>query len=143
MKRALAIVVLILVALAYAAGFWPERRRLIEVESQLQTVQDRVAVADERIRLGEVLGQLLRLSDAVNARNYGEAAALSSSFFDRVRTEAAQADGPEAKAALQGILTKRDQATTAIAGSDPSLAATLKEFELSLRRALGYPVSLS
>ncbi len=41
MKRALAIVVLIVVALPYAAGFWPEHRRLIEVQTQLETVHNR------------------------------------------------------------------------------------------------------
>ncbi len=143
MKRALAIVVLIVVALAYAAGFWPEHRRLLEVQTQLETAQQRLVVAEGRIRFGAVLGQLLHLSDAVNAKNYGEAATLSSSFFDSVRTEATQTDRPEAKAALQGILTTRDQVTTAIAGTDPSLSASLKEFEQSLRRALGYPVSPS
>ncbi|MEO7192076.1 MAG: hypothetical protein ABI051_13570 [Vicinamibacterales bacterium] len=143
MKRARAIVVLVVVALAYVAGFWPAHRQLVEVQNQAEAVQSRLVAAEARIRFGEVLGQLLRLSDAVNAKNYGEAATLSSSFFDSVRAEAAHVDRPEAKAALQEILAKRDQVTTAIASTDGSLSVTLKEFEQSLRGALGYPVSRS
>ena len=141
MKRAITIAVLVVVALAYIAGYWPQHQRLTDAQAQLQETQNRLAVAEGRIRLGEVLGQLFRLSDVVAAKNYGEAATLSSSFFDSVRVEASRADKPDVMATLQAILNTRDQVTTAIAGMDLSLSTLLKEQERALRLALGYPVT--
>ena len=141
MKRLLAIAVVVLVALAYLAGFWPQHRQLTERQAQSRALQERLTSADGRVRLAEVLGQLLRLSDAVTARNYGEAATLSSTFFDSVRAEASRTDQPAVKEALENILRTRDQVTTAVAQTDPSLSVALKEHERTLRRALGYSVS--
>ena len=139
MKRLLAIVVV--VALAYLAGFWPQHRRLTDAQAQNLALEGRLAAAEGRVRLAEVLGQLLRLSDAIADKNYGEAATLSSSLFDAVRVEASRAERPDVRGTLEGILNTRDRVTTAIAGTDPSLATVLKEQERTLRRALGYPVS--
>jgi hypothetical protein len=141
MKRAVIIAAVVVVALAYLAGYWPQRRQLADVRSQLLDTQTRLAAADLQNRLGDLLGRLLALSDAVADRNYGEAAARSSSFFDAVRTEASQAGRPEATTTLQNILSARDQVTTAIAGADPALPSVLKQQERELRRALGYPLS--
>ena len=115
MKRLLAIAVLVVVALAYLAGFWPQHRRLTDAQAQIRTLEGRLAAPEGRVRLAEVMGQLLRLSDAVTVRNYGEAATLSSSFFDSVRLEASRTDEPDVKDDLEGILKTRDQITTAIA----------------------------
>jgi hypothetical protein len=83
---------------------------------------------------------LLRLSDAVRAKNYSEAATLSSAYFDAVREEAARANA-DAAVPLNIILKSRDQVTAAIAGTDAGLDVTLREHEQQLRRALGYPTS--
>jgi hypothetical protein len=45
------------------------------------------------------------------------------------------------KEALESILRTRDQVTTAIAQTDPSVSVSLKEHERTLRRALGYSVT--
>lgn len=143
MKRAIVIAVVVVVGLAFVAGFWPQHRQLSDVRGQLQETQARLTAAEARIRLGELLGRLLALSDAVAAKNYGQAATLSSSFFDAVRTEASRATQPEVAATLRGILDARDRVTTAIAGTDAALTGVLKEQERALRRALGYPVERS
>ncbi len=127
-----------LIVLAFVGGFWPQHQQLTASQALVGALQNQLAVAEERIRLGQVLGQLLRLSDAVRAKNYGEAATLSSAYFDAVREEASRA-GAEATAALNIILKSRDQVTTAIAGTDAHLEITLREHEQQLRRALGYP----
>ncbi len=140
MKRALFIVVVVLIAGAYVGGYWPEHRRLGEAEAQVRTLQARLNTAADRIRLGEILGRLLRVSDTVAARNYGEAAALSSAYFDRVREETSRAEQPDVKHALENILESRDEITTALARTEPSVSLVLREQELELRKALGYPV---
>ena len=140
MKRILAVVAVVVVALAYLAGFWPQHRQLTVARTENLGLQQRLAEAESRVRLAAVLGQLLRLSDAVTTRNYGEAATLSSSFFDSVRAEAARPNPPAVTEALERMLRTRDQVTSAIAQTDPSVSVSLKEHERTLRRALGYPV---
>lgn len=139
LKRVLFIVVVVLIAGAYAAGYWPEHARSTQAEAQVAALQAKLDAADARVRVGEVLGHLLRLSDAVDARNYGEATTLSSTYFDRVRTEASRPHADDVKRVLEGIQQNRDQVTTALARSEPSIPV-LREQELALRRALGYPV---
>lgn len=140
MRRAIVIVVVVLIGVAFVAGFWPQYRQLTEARKQLQETQNRLTAAEGRIRLADLLGRLLTLSDAVASKNYGDAAALSSSFFDAVRIEALRAEQPAVTATLQTILNSRDQVTTAVAGTDAALSTMLKEHERSLRRALGHPM---
>ena len=141
MKRYLAGGIVLAVALAYLAGFWPQQRRLTDAQTQIRDLEGRLTTAEGRVRLAEVLGRLLHLSDAVAAKNYGEAATLSSAFFDSVSAEASRTDRPDGKEALESISRERDQVTTAIAGMDPLLSASLKDHERTMRRVLGYPVS--
>ncbi len=140
MKRALFAVVVVLIAAAYLAGFWPQHQRLTEADNEVQALQQKLAAAEARLRVGDLLGQLLRLSDAVMAHNYGQATTLSSDYFDRVREEVPRAGRPEVTQALQRILQTRDQVTSALARTDPSVASTLRDQELTLRQSLGYPV---
>lgn len=141
MKRFIAVVVVVLVAAAYVGGFWPEHARRAAADDALARAQAQLASAERQIRLGELLGQQLRLADAIDARNFGDAAGLSSAFFNRVQQEAAQTSDPDLRQTLDAIQRTRDQVTTAIARTDPAVAGTLREHELALRRALGYPVA--
>lgn len=140
MKRVVAIAVIVLVAAAYVGGYWPEHQRARDAEAALDALRPQLADAQARVRLAEVLGQQLRLGDAIAARNFGEASALSSAFFDRVQQELAQADAPDVRDALALVQQTRDQVTTAIARTDPTVADVLRQQQMTLRRALGYPV---
>lgn len=139
MKQAIAVVVVVLVTAAYVAGYWPEHERRAYAEARGRELQARLDSAEARVRLGEVLGQSLRVSDAVDARNFGDAAALSSAYFDRVRQEAIT-QPPDVQQALDRILQNRDRVTAALARSDPAVAIELRTEQLEVRRALGYPV---
>lgn len=127
-----------LIVIAFLVGFLPQYRQLTASRETTATLQTRLDAAEARLRLVDVLGHQLRLSEAVQARNYGEAAALSSAYFDAVRQEASRAGG-DTSAVLSSILASRDQVTAAIAGTDPNLELTLREQQRQLRRALGYP----
>jgi len=140
MKRVIFIIVLILIAAAFLVGYWPEHRQLVDEQSRTAQLQARVDAAQAKVRLGEVLGQLLVVRDAVAAQNYGTAATAASTYFDRVRDEAARADQPPIKDVLNGIQRSRDNVTAAIARADPGVADTLRQQEMALRGALGYKV---
>jgi len=138
MKRmALAIVGAIVV---FLAGYWPQHSQLTAARAEVQQLGARLATAESRVRLGDLLGRLLRTSDAVSAKNYGEAAGLSSAFFDAVRQETTATPANDAASVLRTLLQTRDRVTTMIAATDPGLPGLLKDHERSLRRALGYPI---
>ncbi len=147
MKRVLAVVIVLLIAGAFVAGYWPQRERLVqaraeatELRRQLSEVGSRVAEAEAKARLGRLFGQFLALQDAVVAGNYGEAQALSSPFFDRARDEAAKTADASARTALDAVLMRRDTVTAGLARSEGSVREVLVPIERELRRALGYPV---
>ena len=140
--------VVLLIAGAFAAGYWPQRERLVQAQAeatelrrQLAEARSQLAGAEAKARLGGLFGQFLALQDAVVSGNYGEAQALSSTFFDLVRDEAAHDDrrGRPA-AALDAILTRRDAVTAGLARGEGSVREVLVPIERELRRALGYPV---
>jgi hypothetical protein len=140
MKRIVVITIVVLLGVAYLAGYWPEHSQLKTARTTLDELQPQLANAEVQVRLGQVLGQQMRLADAITVRNFGEATDLSTAFFDRVQQEAARTTNADARQALDTILQTRDQVTTAIARTDLSVGETLRQQEIVLRRALGYPV---
>jgi hypothetical protein len=146
-KRALAVVIVLLIAGAFAAGYWPQRKGLIQAQAdavearrQLTEARSELTRAETRDRMGRLFGQFLALQDAVLDANYGEAQALSSPFFDRVGDEAAKTDDASVRTALDAILMRRDTVTAGLARSEGSVREVLVPIERDLRRALGYPV---
>jgi hypothetical protein len=145
-KKALALLVVLAVAGAYAAGYWQQRQRLSRAEAERdalrQELDQAIAVRDKAEavnRLGRLFGQYLHLRDTVAAGNYGEAQSLSSAFFDGVRAEAERWQDGTVRPALEGILARRDRVTAALARSDPSVREPLEQIEHALRQALSYP----
>lgn len=131
---------IVLLASAYMAGFWPERQRSREARDQAERLEVRVAELEARVRLGEILGLLLRLSDAVVARNYGDASDHATAYFDRVAAEMSAEGQAGALAVLQTVHQTRDRVIAALARTEPMVIETLREQEHALRRALAYPV---
>jgi hypothetical protein len=139
--RVLLVLGALLIGGAYLAGFWPERQRLSAVRAEAQALQQKVSESEARVRLGEVLGQLLSVSDAVDAQNYGDAAARASAYFDRVAAEAQAATSPAVRAVLEGVRQTRDAVTAGLARAEPAVRETLRQQQLAIRRALGYDVA--
>ncbi len=128
---------------AFLAGYWPQARQRRAVERELAALNDRVADAEARERLGRLLGDLLYLTETVAAMNYGEAQPLSTRFFDDVSAEAARTSAPDFKAALEEVARQRDSVTAALARGDPAALESLRAAQLALRAALGYPTPRS
>jgi hypothetical protein len=146
-KRLLAVLVVLLAAGAFVAGYWPQRRMLDqaqaeagELQRQLAESREKLAASEAKGRLGGLFGQFLALDDAVAAGNYGEARTLSSTFFDRVRDEAAQSRDATVRTALDAVMVRRDVVTAGLARGEGSVREILGLIGRDLRRALGYPL---
>ncbi len=133
-------IALLVIVLAYLAGWWPQRRLRLEKEQQAANLETRLGEADARLRTNRVLGDLLMLEDAVARRNFGQAEALSSALFDRVGQEASRPHAPSLRAALADLQSARDGVTASLARTDQTVADTLKTLEIRLRSGLEYPV---
>lgn len=138
MKRVITAVGIVVLLGVFVAGYWPQRRQVVRLETEVSTLRDRVTNLEARSRAAALLGDLLNLTDAVARKDYGQAQQLSSAFFDRVRTETASTD-PSSASGLSSILGERDVVTTALARGDGTVAEQLRQIELQLRQLLGYP----
>jgi hypothetical protein len=132
-------VVVVLLAAAYVAGFWPQRERVSALQSENVSLQQRAEAAEARVRAGALLGELLAFKEVVQEMNYGQARTMSSPFFEHVAAEAGRTGDATVKQALASILALRDRVTVALTQGDPAALGLLRESEGKLRVALGYP----
>lgn len=147
MRNLLLVLVVLLIAGAFVAGYWPQRQELgaaraqaAEAERRLSEARSELADAESKARLGLLFGRYLALEDAVVSGNFGEARALSTAFFDHVRDEAARTTDATARTALDGVLMRRDTVTAGLARGEASVREALAPIARELRRALDYPV---
>ena|SRR5687768_7956659 len=133
------LLVVVLLAVAYVAGFWPQRERISALSGENAALQQRLDAAEARVRAGALLGELLTFKETVQEMNYGQARSLSSPFFEHVAAEAARTPDAGIKQALAGILAQRDPMTVALTQGDAASLGHLREAERKLRQALGYP----
>ena len=147
MRKLLVVLVVLLVAGAFVAGYWPQRDKLIQaqaetVEARRQLAETRTQLdqAEAKARLGRLFGQLLALEDAVLASDYTGAQALSTGFFDAVREEVGRTGDASVRTALDAALMRRDTVTAGLARGESSVRDALAPIARELRRALGYSV---
>ena len=143
----MAVLIVILVAASFGAGYWPQRESLVKAEAEagglrreLALSRSQLAAISAKVRLGRVFGQYLALQDAVASGNFGEAQALSSAFFDAVHEEVTKGADPSVRPALDAVLMRRDAVTAGIARGEASVREVLVPIGRELRRALGYPL---
>lgn len=139
MKRVIFAVVVVLIALAYLAGYWPERTKLREAQSKLDQVSSQLTSAQQTVRLYRLQDQILTLVHETASQNYGNAMTLSTKFFDGVREEISQVQQPALKASLQSILAQRDAVTTALAKGDPAVHDMLQQAASNLHQIVEQP----
>jgi hypothetical protein len=137
-KGVIAILAAAVIAGAYLTGYLPERRVRIAAEAEVGALQTRLATAEARVQVGELLGQALTVKEVAMRQNYGQALELSSPFFDAVGTEMARSAGSGLGDGLNQVLAMRDGVTAALAKADSNVVETLHGIELRLRRTLGY-----
>lgn len=139
-KRIGAIAAIVLVGGAFLAGYLPEHGLRTAAEQQSVALREQLAAAEARVRMGQLLGQALTLREVVMRQNYGQAQALSSSFFNGVSGEVAATPLNEFREPLTEVLSRRDSVTAALTKGDPAAVELLHAIEVRIRSALGYPL---
>jgi len=131
-----AFIVIVLMALSFGGGFWWEYNRTNSVRGNLQADEARLATDQQTISLSRLQQQLLSLVDDTANKNYGDAAALSTKFFNSLSAAAPNAAEPPVKSALQAILAQRDQVTAELAKGDPASHDLFVQMSNNLHQAL-------
>lgn len=129
-------VVLVLMALSFGGGFWWEHGRARSAEKKLGIATSQLIHATTTARLSALEDQLLTLLEDTADKNYGDAAAVSTKFFDAVSGELAQAHEPYVKSAMQSILAQRDQVTSELAKGDPAAHDAFVQMSTTLHHAV-------
>jgi hypothetical protein len=124
-KGFLFILVVALIGGAYVAGYLPEHGRLVESQRELEAAQGQLADAHSHLRIYTLQSRLARMIETVRERNYGEAAKLSTEFFDGVRHETTLSQDAKVLSELEAVLAIRDSVTMRLAVGDPSILDAL------------------
>lgn len=137
------------VFLGVLLGTWAERRRLderiataVEAESaRAEHLEAEVSQLQERSELEELHLRLGRLAMEADDQNYGTAGEQAATFFDdAARMAEHEIGGEEAQAALERVLTARDDVTAGLATADAEATERLKQLYLEFFD-LAYPAS--
>jgi hypothetical protein len=135
-KRLGYVVFLIIVVLSSLAGYWPQHRKWVRTQAKLADTSAKLSNAELTLQLCQLQGQLVALIQETEEKNYSDASALSTKFFDGLRAEAESLHPSSLQSSLQSILSQRDEATAALARADPKahdlLVKLLGEFSKSI-----------
>lgn len=133
----IAMIVLLLMALSFGGGFWWEHGKMEAVQDKLNTATVQLTASESAVRLCRLQDQLLTLVQVTGAKNYGDAATLSTKFFNALGDEVARATQPKIKSAMQSILAQRDQLTAELAKGDPASHDMFVQMSTTFRQVLG------
>lgn len=129
-------IVIVLMALSFGGGFWWEHNRTNSVRGKLQADEAQLATDQQTISLCQLQQQLFSLVDDTANKNYGDAATLSTKFFNSLSADVPNATEPQVKSVLQSILAQRDQVTADLAKGDPASHDLFVQMSNNLRQAL-------
>ena len=132
MRRLVVIIGLLLIVAAYVFGFWPQYQDARQARMELQSVNGQMHQAQARLALCVLQQRLLALIQQASAKNYGDAATLSTQFFNQVSEESRRQTDPGVKAKLSSILKQRDAVTSDLAKADPASVTLLNGIESTM-----------
>jgi hypothetical protein len=129
------VVALVVLTAAFLIGFVPEWMSARQARSE--NVRLRL-----ELDLARLQGKLGRMSYEANRNNFGNASALSTEFFNGLKSALADpllAENPGRKAKLEGVAGRRDEVTADLARADPAVKDTLAAMYMELSTALSGP----
>lgn len=130
-------IVLVLLALAFAGGFWWAHGKTESVQNKLDAASAQLSQANATVRVCGLQDQLFTLVEDTANKNYGEASATSTAFFNNLGGDISQESEPDLKSAMQTILAQRDQVTSDLAKGDPASHDLFVQMLATLHHALG------
>jgi hypothetical protein len=113
------ILVIVLLAAAFLAGFVPQYIKAKRLENNLSVARQENALAELRDLAGLAFVQ-------TSQKNYGLAAATSNRFFARTREIANQLPDANERKALEDLLTSQDKIAAELAKGDPAAFGDLQ-----------------
>jgi hypothetical protein len=128
-NKAKVIAVLVLVAVAFLAGFIPQYLNARSAGQQRQSLE-------EQVRLSRLRDLNSYMFLEVSRNNYGTAAEYATRFFREVRTWLGESPAPGVRAALERAAARQDEITAGLAKADPAVRTPVQEMlEEMLRRS--------
>jgi hypothetical protein len=121
MKKALIFVLLL--GVAYVAGYWPQRG-----------LKDRLETAKSAVQVCRLENELMSMLDQIQSQNYGTAQQIAAQFFNDLH---GQIDNPaiaEYRQNLQAVAARRDEVISALAKADGSIANSLRQNLVEIRQ---------
>jgi type II secretory pathway pseudopilin PulG len=122
------IVVVVLLLVAFSAGFIPQYAKGKRLERELGAARHENSLAQLRDLAGLAYLQ-------ASQKDYGLASATSTSFFDRAREVANQTPDASGRKPLEDLLSLRDQITGELAKGDPGVVSDLQTLLVKTRQA--------
>ena len=126
MKKIIVVVVLLIVA--FSAGFLPQYAKGKRLERELGEARQENSLAHLRDLAGLAYLQ-------ASQKDYGLAGGTTRRFFDRTREVANQTPASSGRKALEDLLNLRDQITGALARGDPAVLNDLQTLWIKTRQA--------
>ena len=122
------IVVVVLLVVAFAAGFLPQYAKGKRLEKELGVARQESNLAELRDLAGLVYLQ-------AGQKDYGLAGGTSARFFNRTREVANQTPDSSGRKPLEDLLNLRDQITGELARGDPGVLNDLQNLFVKTRQA--------
>jgi hypothetical protein len=127
MKKALTIVVILLLGGAYLGGYWPQQQKVQEAERRSDQATQQLAAAQTVVRITRLENDIVALVDQTQNQNYGEAQKLSTRFFDDVRSELDRSPSAPYRQTLETIFARRDAVTSGLTRADAVTIGPLRQ----------------
>ncbi len=141
MKRIGLVVILLL--LAFVAGYWPQHKKVVEAQKASVWFDTRTWQLESSLRLYRLQSQLITLVQETEKKNYANAAELSTKFFNTLNSDVPLAASPDPRASLQTILNQRDAVTATLAKGDPAALDLLKQMLATLSQSIAQADALA
>jgi hypothetical protein len=107
-----AAVALVALAVAFSAGFFPQRTRARALAAELETTRRDLHFARMEGVLGAALAESLR-------SNYERSRQLMAGFFTELQASAGEVEDPVRRRELSAILAQRDEIITLLSRAQP------------------------
>jgi hypothetical protein len=142
-----AIVVLILLAAAFAGGYLPNYFELSRVQQDSEAAQQRIEqdldATHQQLRLAMLQANLAMVLVEAERTNFGTAREHSTAFFNALNETIAAETTDARRESLSAIAQSRDEITAGLAASDAAVAEKLRDLFLRLSQdaKVGWPAA--